>query len=214
RGLDPRPLLEPLAERPEERHLDLARQRWKLTAAHPELPVTDLVLVLEEPARRRAGGPRAIFIVDAAVAGAHEEPGLREPAHGASEMRAVHGEDLEAICLEAPDPAGDLRRVPVPLDPERILVYREARLALGKFRGRAELDPRLSPEAPRGRQDVADHRDADEGGSDDVQRKPETEKKASSRRGRAGGRFRTGSAHAIISLSPRRVAPARGHAGQ
>ena len=71
-----------------------------------ELAVLDLVVVLEEAARRRAGGARAVRVVGAAVAGAHEEPRLREPAHRAAEVRAVDGEDLELLAGDAPHPAG------------------------------------------------------------------------------------------------------------
>ena len=42
-----------------------------------------------EPARRRPRGARAVGVVDAAVARAHEEARLREPAHRAAEVRAV-----------------------------------------------------------------------------------------------------------------------------
>src|SRR3954452_16868980 len=42
-----------------------------------------------EPARRRAGGAFAVGVVDAAVAGAHEQPRLREPLHRAAQVGAV-----------------------------------------------------------------------------------------------------------------------------
>src|SRR5262245_22938664 len=49
----------------------------------------------EEAAGRRARGALSIGVVDAAVTGAHEQAGLREPGHRAAKMSAVHGEDQE-----------------------------------------------------------------------------------------------------------------------
>src|SRR4029453_2762066 len=46
-----------------------SRQRRQLAAAHVELALADLQLVLEQAARRRARGARAVLVVDAAVAG-------------------------------------------------------------------------------------------------------------------------------------------------
>src|SRR5215468_2769852 len=60
----------------------LAGKGGKLAAADPELALADLVLVLEEPARRRSRGARAVLVVDAAVTGAHEELGLRNHRTG------------------------------------------------------------------------------------------------------------------------------------
>ena len=58
-------------------------------------PSSILYSYSNRPARRRAGGARAVGVVDAAVARAHEEAGLGEPAHRAAEVRAVDGEHLE-----------------------------------------------------------------------------------------------------------------------
>src|SRR5215471_2905632 len=82
------------------------RQRRQLAGIDEQVAVLDLVWVLKEPARRRAGRPRSVFVVHAAVTGTHEEPRLREPAHGTAKVRAVDREHLELVALKAPDPAG------------------------------------------------------------------------------------------------------------
>src|SRR5215467_15115243 len=76
-----------------------------------------------------------------AVAGTHEELGLREPAHGATQMCAVDGEDLEALRVDTAHPARDLGRVTVPLHAERVLVLGEAGLSHGEAVHSAQLDP-------------------------------------------------------------------------
>src|SRR5262249_56477976 len=91
-------------------------QGRELAAAHPELLLADPVLVLEQAARRRAGGAGAILVVRPAVTRAHEQARLGEPPHRAAEVRAVDREDLELLALDAAHPARDLRRRPVPLD--------------------------------------------------------------------------------------------------
>src|SRR5262249_43734251 len=151
------------------------RQRRELAAAYPELPVTHLVLVLEQPTRRRPRGPRAVLVIRAAVAGAHEEPRLREPAHRAAEGRAVDREHLELLAADPPPPARDLRGGAVPGPAERIPVRRQARLPLGKAPHHAELDPLLAHASANGPQDVPENRDPHQRGRDPVQRKPELE---------------------------------------
>ena len=80
----------------------------------PELAALDLVLVLEEPAWRRARGARAVGVVGAAVARAHEEARLREPAHRTAEVRAVDREDLELRRPPSSSPSTGCRAVAVP----------------------------------------------------------------------------------------------------
>src|SRR5262245_49703352 len=109
---------------------DGARQGGELTAPHPELTVAHLVLVLEQAARRRPRRMGAVLVVHAAVARAHEQARLREPAHRAAEVRAVDREDLELLGLHAAHPARDLGRRPVPRDSKRIVVDGEPRLSL------------------------------------------------------------------------------------
>ena len=58
-----------------------------------ELVVLDSPDALEQSPRGWAGGALAVFVVDTAVAGTHEEAGLREPGDRATEVRAVHREN-------------------------------------------------------------------------------------------------------------------------
>src|SRR5262245_34608504 len=145
-----------------------SRERRQLSPAHAELAVADLVLVLEQPPRRRAGSARAVLVVDAAMTRAHEQPRLREPANRAAEVRAVDREDLELVAALSPHPARDLRGGAVPRYPEGVLVDGQPRLPLGEAGRRAEADPGLATAPPRRGQDVAEHGNADQRGSHHV----------------------------------------------
>src|SRR5215469_1307908 len=82
-------------------------QRWNLSGADVELICHNLVFVFEESALRRTGSARAICVIDAAVAGAHEKSRLRKPSDRAPEMRAVDGEDLKRRGIYTSHPAGN-----------------------------------------------------------------------------------------------------------
>src|SRR5215467_2683843 len=182
----------------------LAGESGKLAAADPELTLADLVLVLEEPARRRSGGARAVLVVDAAVTGAHEELGLREPAHGTAKVGTVDREDLEALAVDAPHPARDLGGVAVPLHAERVLVMGEAGLSDREAVHPAQLDPGLAAtEPPGGGKDVADDGDAHKDGAEGVESQAEFEEEAASRGTLLGKTFMIG-AHGFSSLSSAR----------
>ena len=114
---------------------------WHSACADHEGAVRDLVLVLEEAALGRAGGAGTVGVVGAAVAGAQEEFGLREPADGAAEVSAVDGEDLEGVAGDAADPAGNVAGLAVPCGRDGIAVVDEPRLAFGKVGEWAEVDP-------------------------------------------------------------------------
>src|SRR5258706_6542414 len=97
-------------------------------------------------------------------------------------MRAVHGEHLEPLTLDVTHPAGDLGRRTVPRDADGILVRRQACLARRESTDRTELDPRLPVGAPAGRAEhVADDRDADEDGTQNVQEDAEAGQGTSAR---------------------------------
>src|SRR3989442_4822666 len=97
-------------------------------------------------------------------------------------MRAIHGEHLEPVALDVTHPARDLGRRTVPRDADGILVCRQARLPRGESIDRTKLDPRLPVGAPAGRtEDVADDRDADDGGTQHVQENAEAEQETSAR---------------------------------
>src|SRR5271166_980147 len=76
----------------------------QLSGFDQQLPAFHLVGILEQAARRRAGGARAILVVHAAMARTHEQSGLREPAHRASQVGAVDSENLKLLALNAADP--------------------------------------------------------------------------------------------------------------
>ena len=103
----------------------------------------DLVGVFEEAALRRAGGARAVLVVGAAVAGTEEKLRLREPAHRASEMSAVDGEDLKSVAGDAANPAGNFAGLPIPWGGHGIAEVGQAGFALRKIADRAKVDPRV-----------------------------------------------------------------------
>src|SRR5678815_6188186 len=70
-------------------------QRGQHAAAHPQVAAPDRPLILEQAARRWAGGTRAVVVVNPAVAGAHKKSRLREPADRTAEMGAVDRKHLE-----------------------------------------------------------------------------------------------------------------------
>src|SRR5258708_3995057 len=105
------------------------------------LAVLHLVLIFEEAARRRSRGSRAVFVKHAAVARTHEQPRFLEPAHRASEMRAVDGEHLEFFAFDAAHPARDVAGLAVPGLHERVFECREVRIVLGEIADGTERDP-------------------------------------------------------------------------
>src|SRR6185437_4587893 len=54
-----------------------------------DLSIAHADRILEQSARGRTGGHTTVGVIDASMTGAHEQVGLRQPSHGASEMRAV-----------------------------------------------------------------------------------------------------------------------------
>lgn len=56
---------------------------------------------------------RAIFVKYASVAGTHEQASFREPAHRASQMGAVNGENLKLLARNPADVNGSLPCVAV-----------------------------------------------------------------------------------------------------
>ena len=55
-----------------------------------------------------------VRIVDTAMARAHEEVGLREPAHRTSEVRTIDRKDLEILPIQVPNPTRNIRRLAIP----------------------------------------------------------------------------------------------------
>ncbi len=127
-------------------------------------------------ARRGAAGAFAIFVIHAAVAGAHEQTGLREPLDGAAQVRAIDGEYVELIfkilvAAEVADIHAGLRGDAVPRLGQRIFVGHDdfqLRLAFGKCADWAERDPRLFFAALHRGGQIANAGDSDQGRGDDA----------------------------------------------
>ena len=103
--------------------------------------VFNFVRIFEHPTFRRTGGARSVAIINAAMARAQEQTGLRKPSHRTSQVRAVHGEHLELIRGDVPHPAGGIRGLPVGRDSIRIAKRREACLSFRKLTGPADRYP-------------------------------------------------------------------------
>src|SRR5215472_9298001 len=73
---------------------------------------------------------------------AHEQAGLRKPAHRAAQMRTVNCKDLELIARNPPHPACRVYRLAVARHDIRIAESSQPRLAFGKFADATEGHPR------------------------------------------------------------------------
>src|SRR5579862_364609 len=113
---------------PSARESDGLRQRREAAAADEELVALDLVFVLIQAARRRAGGVFAVGVVDPAVTRAHEQAGFGKPAHRTAEVGAIDREDLERVGAQPTHPARDAPGISVPRHGEWVLVLRQPRL--------------------------------------------------------------------------------------
>src|SRR5208282_1939079 len=114
-----------------------------LTRFDPQLPILELVVVFKQAALRRARGAEAVLVVHAAMAGTHEQAGLREPANRTSQMGAVHGKHLEFLAVDVSHPAGHIPGHSVPEIHDGIHIRGEPGLAGWKLFELAESEPRL-----------------------------------------------------------------------
>src|SRR6266404_6876393 len=80
-------------------------RRRQFTRLNSDETVFDFVRIFEQPALRRTGGTRAVAVIRAAVARAHEQTRLRKPTDGAAQVSAIDRENLELFAGDAPDPA-------------------------------------------------------------------------------------------------------------
>src|SRR5439155_8532650 len=166
-------------------------QRREYPAAHPELAVLNLVFVLVQPARRRAGSMGTILIKCAAVAGAHEQMRFFEPANRTAQVRAIYCEYLKRFAILPPHPARNVCRCSIPRTREGITIRCHPRLVFRKVFHRAESDPglvRLSL-AETG-ENVANHRNGEERSRDGVKSRAQVKKKAPPGNSRSRRTFR------------------------
>src|SRR5579871_6566451 len=103
--------------------------------------VPDFVRIFEQAALRWTRGPRAVTVVSAAMAGAHEEPGLWKPANRTAQMGAVDGEDLELVACNSPYPTSCIRRLAVGRPHVGVPECGQPCLALREFANEAERHP-------------------------------------------------------------------------
>src|SRR5690348_13508752 len=103
-----------------------------------------------------------VRIIDATVARAHEETGLREPAHRASEVSTIDGKDLESLPIQVSNPARNIGRPAIPGHDVGIPINSEPGLAHRKLFQAAKREPGfiawLSPQC-YGRHEIPQDRD-------------------------------------------------------
>src|SRR5262249_23667002 len=102
-----------------------------------QLIALDPVRIRKQSALRRSGSARAIRIIGAAVARAHEKTGLGEPADRAPEVSAVDGKDLKCLARYVANPTGNVGSLAVPGTNKRIAERCQARLAFRELPDRA-----------------------------------------------------------------------------
>src|ERR1700690_2107213 len=126
----------------------------------------DLPDAVIQAARRWAAGALAIFVIHAAMAGAHEQAGLWKPFDWAAQVRAIDGEDVELIfkivvAAQVADVDSGLSRDAVPGLGQRVvgrLDDFEPGFALGESADRAERDPGLFFSTRHGGRQITDTR--------------------------------------------------------
>ena len=75
------------------------------------------------------------------MARAHEQAGLRKPAHGAAQVRAIDGKNLELLSFDAPHPARCFHSFAVGWHHVGIAERGQPRLAFGKIFYWSQWDP-------------------------------------------------------------------------
>src|SRR5262249_58353503 len=106
-------------------------------------PVLNFVRIFEKPAFRRTGCTRAVAVISSAMTRAHEQTGLREPAHRTAQMRTVDCKNLELISFNPPHPACRVHRLAIGRHYVGIPERSQAALACRKIVKTPEGAPRM-----------------------------------------------------------------------
>src|SRR5260370_20232894 len=105
------------------------------------LPIFNLAGIFKQATFWRSRRAGTVLVVSAAMARAHEQIRLCEPANWTSEVRAIDREDLELLAVNIPYPAGDIRCFSVPGIHDGIAIFCEPRLASVKLIKRTKREP-------------------------------------------------------------------------
>src|SRR5215469_15529066 len=116
-------------------------RRRKLAGLDGDQAVLDFVGILEKSPFWRARRARAVTVVSAAMARAHEQAGLWKPPHGAAQVRTVDGKNLKLIAVNAAHPARRVHGLAVGRHHIGIPESSQARLAFRKFADLTERYP-------------------------------------------------------------------------
>ena len=146
--------------------------------------VLHLIRIFKQAAFGRTGSPRTIVVVRAAVARTDEQPGLREPADGASQVRAIDGENLELVRRDPADPAGSVDGLSVRGHYEGTFKSGESSFAFRKIGDGAEGYPGEIGFAATARdrgKNVADHGNGQPGGDQAVEENAELHEEPAAR---------------------------------
>src|SRR5262249_54950117 len=119
----------------------------QLPGLNGDVTVLNLERIFEEPPLRRPGSARAVAIIGAAMAGTHEQAGLRKPANRAAQVGTVDGKHLELVALNTPHPARRVCGLTVRRRHIRIAERREPRFSFWKVADGPKPHPREIPVA-------------------------------------------------------------------
>src|SRR5579884_3685456 len=147
------------ARLPDRRSADLQPARF-----HLEMTVADLPRLLPERAWRRPAGDVTVRVVDTAVAGAEKDAGIRQPVDRAAEVRAVDGEDGEALHPVAADPDGGQRRLARPREGRWVLDVGLDGVADLKIGDGSHVPPLALRGMDERAEEIGEDRHADDGG--------------------------------------------------
>src|SRR5207245_10568723 len=101
----------------------------------------ELVIVLEERARRSTRRGGAIRVIRPAVTGTHEKAGLRKPTYRGAQLSAVNRKDLEFVRGNPSHPAGNVARIAIPRPNKRIAISRQPSFTFRELGQRTQSYP-------------------------------------------------------------------------
>src|SRR5665213_795816 len=115
--------------------------RGHLAVFDQQLSALDPVVVFEQATLGRTRSARAILVIRTAMAGTHEQTGLREPANRTPEVRAINRKHLKRLPVHIANPTSDICRNPIPRIHNWIAISGQACLARRELFDAAENDP-------------------------------------------------------------------------
>src|SRR4029077_592688 len=104
--------------------------------------VLHLRRIFKEPALWRTRSTRAVAVIRSAMAGTHEQTGLRKPADRTTQVRAIDRKNLKLLAFDATHPACGIDCLAIGRHHVGIPECSQPRLAFWKFAHGPERYPR------------------------------------------------------------------------